>query len=243
MRYLLELSYRGTCYNGWQRQQNAPSIQQKIEESLSTLLGCETEVVGAGRTDTGVHAAYYTAHFDFAGKLEDSFVYKFNSILPSDIAIMRAREVREDFHARFDAVRREYRYYIRNRKNPFTRDTEWQYYIELDIEKMNEAAKMLSAQKDFTTFSKLHSGNKSNICHIYDSKWSCEGEVMVYTIAADRFLRNMVRSLVASQVDVGRGKISPEEFGKALLACDRSKAIGSAPAQGLFLSNIRYETL
>jgi tRNA pseudouridine38-40 synthase len=243
MRYLLELSYRGTCYNGWQCQPNAPTVQQRIEESLSILLGCETDVVGAGRTDTGVHAAYYVAHFDFDGRLDENFTYRLNSILPPDIAVMGAKQVRDDFHARFDAMRREYRYYIRSAKNPFSRDTEWQYYVDLDIDRMNEAANLLFEQEDFTTFSKLHSGNRTNICSIADSRWSREGELTVYTIAADRFLRNMVRSLVATQVDVGRGKMSVEMFGEVLRGCDRSKATGSAPAQGLFLTDIKYENL
>lgn len=242
MRYFLTLSYRGTNYNGWQRQKNVPTVQQTLEESLPMLLGATTDITGAGRTDTGVHAARYVAHFDTAEPIGEpaNFCYKLNSILPEDIAVQDVREVAPDAHARFDAVRREYKYYIRTVKNPFTRPLEWQYYVPLDIEAMNAAAAMLLNQYDFTTFSKLHSNNKTNICRVFESRWERQGDVLIYTIAADRFLRNMVRSVVWALVDVGRGKIDVERFGQILRACDRSLAPGTAPAKGLYLNDVEY---
>jgi tRNA pseudouridine38-40 synthase len=259
MRYFLELSYRGDCYNGWQRQRNAPSVQQRLEDALSTLLGAPAQVTGAGRTDTGVHAAYYVAHFDCASNLDtdgERFLYRLNALLPDDIAVLGVTRVADDAHARFDAVRREYKYYIRNRKNPFTRAVEWQYYVPLDVEAMNAAAVMLPECADFTTFSKLHSGNRTNICRVFDSHWEQAGSdsaapartgcsaagdtLLIYTVAADRFLRNMVRSLVAAMVDVGRGRITVERFGEILSSRDRSLSTATAPACGLFLTDVAY---
>lgn len=243
MRYFIELSYRGTLYNGWQRQKNAPSIQQIIEESLSKILRTQTEIVGAGRTDTGVHAAYYVAHFDTNQKIDspEQFCYHLNAMLPSSIAIRTITAVACDAHARFDAIEREYKYYILAYKDPFCRDTTWQYYVDLDLESMNRAAGMLLEYSDFTTFSKLHSANKTNICKITDAQWSAtDDNRLIFTIRADRFLRNMVRSIVAALVDVGRKKISEDEFRSIIESRDLSRARGSAPAQGLFLSDIKY---
>ena len=243
MRYFIELRYDGTAYCGWQRQKTAPSVQQCIEQGLSTLLRCPTEIVGAGRTDTGVHASYYVAHFDVAQPIADtsSFAYHLNAILPRDIAVMSISQVADEAHARFDAVCREYRYHIENRKNPFTRAYAWQYYGALNVEAMNEAAARLFDFEDFTSFAKLNSNNTTNICHIYEARWQRGDDgTLEFTIAADRFLRNMVRAIVGTLVDVGMGKLTPEGFAEIIAARDLSRSSGSAPAQGLFLNDVRY---
>ena len=244
MRYAIELSYDGGAYCGWQRQTDAATVQESLEKALSTLLRQSTEVVGAGRTDTGVSASYYVAHFDSCQSVDcDHLKYKLNLILPHDIAVFAIRAVRDDFHARFDAVEREYTYYISQRKNPFRRHSAWQYYVPLDVERMNEAAKALLEWDDFTSFAKLNSNNKTNICDVRYAEWRRDAEdesLLVFTIRADRFLRNMIRALVGTLVDVGRGKLSVEEFRNILHAKDLSLSSSSAPAQGLFLSNVRY---
>lgn len=242
MRYFLELSYKGTAYNGWQIQRNAPSVQGMIQQGLSTLLRADTAVTGAGRTDTGVHAAYYVAHFDTETGLDDpgSFRYHLNALLPHDIAVHRVVRVADEAHARFDAVEREYRYYIRREKDPFTRDLSWQLYTDLDLGAMNEAAALLTGYDDFTSFAKLHSANKTNICHISHAGWTQEGAQSIFTVRADRFLRNMVRALVGTLVDVGRGRLDVDDFRRVVESRNLALSSGSAPAQGLFLTDIRY---
>ncbi len=237
MRYFVELSYLGMAYCGWQRQRDAPSIQAAIEDALSTLLRAPTPVTGAGRTDTGVHAARYIAHFD---AVTEPDVYHLNAILPPDIAVQRVWHVADDAHARFDAQEREYKYYIILHKNPFRQHTAWCYTGHLDVDAMNSAAAHLLGTKDFTTFSKLHSSNKTFICNVMQALWTQADGELIFTIRADRFLRNMVRSIVGTLVDVGRGKITPEIFAGFLEARDRSLASGSAPAHGLFLSDVKY---
>ena len=244
MRYFAELSYKGTAYCGWQRQPNAPSVQQTIEEALSTILRESVEVVGAGRTDTGVHAAFYVAHFDTSKPIAqpEDFVYHLNALLPEDVAFGRIYAVAESAHARFDATEREYRYYIEPRKNPFTRATSWQLSAPLDVEAMNKAAKVLLTTEDFTTFAKLGSNNTNNICHIFRAEWiEIECGMLVFVFRANRFLRNMVRAVVGTLVDVGRGKISPEEFATIVASRDLSRSSSSAPAAGLFLTDVRYQ--
>jgi tRNA pseudouridine38-40 synthase len=243
MRYFLELSYNGANYKGWQRQKNAPSVQQTVEEALSTLLGGVVEVTGAGRTDTGVHAAYYVAHFDAGEAIanEMDFLYHANSILPSDIALRGLRQVADDAHARFDARAREYAYHVLPFKDPFRSGTSWQYTVPLDMEAMNRAAEHLLRVNDFTTFAKLGGGNRTNICRVTAAGWRREADGgLVFTIRADRFLRNMVRAIVGTLVDVGRGKITPEEFAALVDARDLNLSSGGAPARGLFLTEIKY---
>ncbi|MBE5032980.1 tRNA pseudouridine(38-40) synthase TruA [Gallalistipes aquisgranensis] len=242
MRYFLELSYKGTAYNGWQRQPDAPSVQQTVETALSTLLRTSVGIVGAGRTDTGVHAAYYVAHFDTVSEIEDTarFCYHLNALMPADIAAGTVTRVADGAHARFDALQREYFYRIVPFKDPFRTETAWLYSVPLDVERMNEAAALLMHYEDFTTFSKLHSNNRTSICRIFGAEWAGRGDELVFTIRADRFLRNMVRSIVGTLVDVGRGKLTVESFGDAVESRDRSRASGSAPAQGLFLSDVLY---
>lgn len=243
MRYFAELSYKGTAYCGWQRQPNAPSVQQTIEEALSTILRQDIEVVGAGRTDTGVHAAFYTIHFDTAEPIAnpEGTVYHLNALLPEDIAFGRIYAVKEDAHARFDATEREYRYYIQQRKDPFTKATTWQLTTPLDIEAMNKAAEVLLTTEDFTTFAKLGSNNSTNICHIQRAEWvEIECGMIVFIFRANRFLRNMVRAVVGTLVDVGRGKLSPEDFAEIVASRDLSRSSSSAPATGLFLTDVKY---
>ena len=244
-RYFIELSYDGAAYCGWQRQPDAPTVQQALEKALSTLLRQDVEVVGAGRTDTGVNASYYVAHFDCESGVKDcaQLVYKLNLILPQDIAVKRVREVTPEAHARFDAVEREYTYYISQRKNPFRRFSAWQYYVQLDMERMNEAAATLLEYDDFTSFAKLNSNNKTNICHVVKAEWrraEWDEDLLIFTIRADRFLRNMIRAIVGTLVDVGRGRYTVEEFCDILHSRDLSRSSAGAPAQGLFLSDVKY---
>ncbi len=252
MRYFLELSYLGTHYHGWQRQPNASSVQQTLEETLTQLLREPVELTGAGRTDTGVHASHYVAHFDsqnntlansstpVSAQAAADFLYHANSMLPPDIALSAIRPVPDSAHARFDALSRTYTYYIITRKDPFRSLTAWHYPTVLDIEKMNTAADNLVTASDFTSFAKLHSANKTNICHVTQAHWQQTGDSLTFTISADRFLRNMVRSIVGTLVDVGRGKISPQKFAEILAAKDLSLSSAGAPAHGLFLSDIKY---
>lgn len=242
MRYFLALSYSGKAYNGWQIQQNAPSVQQTLQEGLSTILRVPTEVVGAGRTDTGVHAAFYVAHFDVAEAIveADAFCYHLNGVLPPDIAVHGLRRVKDGAHARFDAQLREYRYHISTAKNPFTVDRAWTIFHPLDLEAMNRAAVLLLAYEDFTSFSKRHSGNKTNRCKVSTARWEATPGGLVFTIAADRFLRNMVRAIVGTLVEVGRGKLDVDGFRRVIEGADRALAGTSAPPQGLFLNRVTY---
>lgn len=244
MRYFVELSYDGKAYCGWQRQKEAPSVQQTLEQALTTLLRTPCEIVGAGRTDTGVNASYYVAHFDVCNAVDcKQLAYKLNLILPADIAVARVYEVDARKHARYDALEREYTYFISQRKNPFRRYSAWQYYVPLDMERMNQAAAILLRYDDFTSFAKLGSNNKTNICRIMAAEWyrdADDAEVLVFKIRADRFLRNMVRAIVGTLVDVGRGRLTVEDFERIVAARDLSLSSAGAPAEGLFLSDVRY---
>lgn len=242
MRYFVELRYDGGAYCGWQRQPHSPSVQQTIEQALSKILRTPTEIVGAGRTDTGVNASYYVAHFDADAEFDVAqTLYKLNMMLPTDIALDSITPVADDAHARFDAREREYTYFISQTKNPFRRNSAWLYYIPLNVARMNEAARLLLENDDFTSFAKLNSNNKTNICHIIDCGWREESEgVLRFTIRADRFLRNMVRSIVGTLVDVGRGRYTVDEFADIVAARDLSRSSAGAPAQGLFLSDVVY---
>ena len=242
MRYFAELKYDGTAYCGWQRQPGTPTVQGTLETALSTLLRTPTETVGAGRTDTGVHAAYYVAHFDCAEQIADTdkFLYKLNMILPEDIAVDSLTPVSDDAHARFSAIEREYVYIIERSKNPFARCAAWQYYVPLDVARMNEAAALLSCVDDFTSFAKLNSNNKNNICRLIRAGWEESGSTLRFTIRADRFLRNMVRAVVGTLVDVGRGRLTVGDFRNIVAARDLSLSSGGAPARGLFLCDVKY---
>ena len=242
MRYFIELQYDGAAYFGWQRQPDTATVQGTIEAKLSMLRGVPTEIVGAGRTDTGVNASFYTAHFDSDTAIDcQQMAYKLNKVLPHDIAIMRIYEVEESLHARFDAKEREYTYFLTPRKSPFRRYSAWHYTADLDIEAMNAAARLLLEHEDFTSFAKLNSNNKTNICHISHAEWEVESDgTLRFTIRADRFLRNMVRAIVGTLVDVGRGRYTVEEFNDIITSRDLSRSSAGAPACGLFLSNVKY---
>ncbi len=241
-RYFIYLSYDGAKYHGWQIQPNGDSVQETLMSALSLLLRVEVSVVGAGRTDSGVHAKKMIAHFDFDRKLEtDLLISKLNKVLPPDIAIYNVVEVKEDAHARFDATARTYEYYISTHKNPFNRKYAYQLYYNVDIDIMNEACKILFEYEDFTSFSKLHTDVKTNLCAIYKAEWTKVGEnSYLFTIKANRFLRNMVRAIVGTLLEVGRGKMSLEDFRKVIEHKNRSVAGTSVPGHALFLVDVEY---
>lgn len=241
-RFFIELSYNGAGFHGWQRQPNGMSVQQAIEEALSTVLRNRIEIIGAGRTDTGVHARQMFAHFDAENMSTDTcgIVRSLNSILGKRIAIHKIIPVSNDAHARFDATSRTYRYYLHHRKDPFIADTSL-LIGQLDYEAMNKAVAELLNVRDFTSFAKLHSDAKTNICRVTEARWDKIGDQRyAFTITADRFLRNMVRAVVGTSVEVGRGKISVEEFKEVITKCDRCAAGTSMPAHALFLEEIKY---
>ncbi|MBL7931537.1 MAG: tRNA pseudouridine(38-40) synthase TruA [Bacteroidia bacterium] len=245
-RYFLTLSYNGTDFNGWQIQENTPNtIQQVLEEKMSMLLKEKIEITGCGRTDTGVNAKNYVAHFDShcADLIENKqhWIYKFNTVLPPTIAVSNIQRVKEGSHARFNATRRIYYYYISRQKNPFRDQFSWYVYGDLDFDLMNKAAAVLLNYQDFTSFSKLNTQNKTNICHITEARWLKSGEAeWRFSIAADRFLRGMVRAIVGTLIMVGKNKITIDDFKKIIEAKDRKAAGNNAPANALFLVGIEY---
>jgi tRNA pseudouridine38-40 synthase len=241
-RYFIELAYKGTSFHGWQIQPNAVSVQDCLEKALSVIAREIIDVTGAGRTDTGVHARYFVAHFDSVKTNLDhpDFVHKLNSFLDKDIVIFHISKVFPEAHARFDAVSRTYQYSINLRKDPFTIETSWLFFRQPDLEKMNEASQILFEYSDFTSFSKLHTDVKTNNCKIYQAEWTQAGTEIVFTVKADRFLRNMVRALVGTILEVGIGKINLEEFRAIIGRKDRGAAGLSVPAHGLFLTDVEY---
>lgn len=242
-RYFIYLAYEGTNYHGWQVQPNGVSVQECLQKALSTLLRVETEVVGAGRTDAGVHAKLMVAHFDSENENLNLALLtdKLNRLLPPDISVYRVCKVHPEAHARFDALSRTYKYYITSVKSPFNRHLKWRMHGSLNYELMNEAAKILFEYTDFTSFSKLHTDVKTNNCKIMQAEWIQEDETTwVFTVKADRFLRNMVRAIVGTLVEVGRGKMSIDEFRKVIEQKDRCKAGASVPGHALFLVDIEY---
>ncbi len=241
MRYRIDLSYDGTSYHGWQLQPNAKSVQQTLEDALSMVLREKITLTGCGRTDTGVHAEYYVAHFDVNDEIDNATLNRMNGILPDDIAIFSISQVADDFHARFGAKKRSYKYVISKRKNPFLKTYSWYVRYPLDVEKMQEAANHLFEYTDFTSFSKLHTDVKTNNCKIFRADFECTDDLIVFRISADRFLRNMVRAIVGTLVDVGKNKISVDEFCQIIERKDRCEAGQSVPAAGLFLTEVEYE--
>ncbi len=242
MRYFADIEFDGTAYSGWQIQPHSPSVQQTLEEALSLFLRCKVDVTGAGRTDAGVHASQMIAHFDLEEPQNpDWMLHKLNGILPPDIAVHSIRPVRADAHARFDAVARTYKYYVTLNKSAFHRAYSWYLVNEPDFCLMNSAAKLLLSTVDFTSFSKLHTDTKTNDCHVTKAEWERlpDGR-WVFTITADRFLRNMVRAIVGTLMEVGRHRMTVDEFQRVIDNKDRCQAGDSAPAQGLFLYGIEY---
>jgi tRNA pseudouridine38-40 synthase len=245
-RYFIYLSYNGARYCGWQNQPNGVSVQQKIEESLATLLRKPVAITGAGRTDAGVHARMMVAHFDWEGAFSGSIhspaelADKLNRLLPPDISVGKIIPVSSGAHARFDAVSRTYQYHISFRKDPFEYSFHYRLSRPLNFELMNKAAAVLCEYTDFTSFSKLHTDVKTNLCRISRAEWTPSNNEWVFTITADRFLRNMVRAIVGTLLDVGRNKLSIENFREIIALKDRCKAGSSVPGNALFLTNIEY---
>ncbi|MDD3727087.1 MAG: tRNA pseudouridine(38-40) synthase TruA [Dysgonamonadaceae bacterium] len=241
-RFFIILSYNGKKYCGWQIQPNASSVQQTLQEALSTLLRKKTDVVGAGRTDSGVHARNMIAHFDWDNDDfdTDELCMKLNRFLPKDISIHSIKEVAPDVHARFSAISRTYSYCVTQKKDPFLHEYKHRVFFEPDISLMNHLCTILLKTNDFTSFSKLHTDAKTNICNVKHARWEKKGEDYIFTIQADRFLRNMVRSIVGTLLQAGRGRLSEDDFRKIIQAKNRSAAGESAPAHALFLEKVEY---
>ncbi len=242
----MRLSYRGEPYHGWQCQPGAVTVQEVIEQALSKVLRRPMKIVGAGRTDAGVNARTMVAHFDVDEEPADTvrLVGSLNALVGRDIAIHEIYRVRDDLHARFDATSRTYHYYAVTEKSPFFYPLSWKAPAGLDFEAMNRAAQLLLTTSDFTSFAKLHTDAKTNICRVTHAQWhridALGGEGWVFVITADRFLRNMVRAVVGTLVEVGRGKISVEEFGRIIERRDRCAAGTSMPPQALYLWDVTY---
>jgi tRNA pseudouridine38-40 synthase len=248
MRYFIHLSYNGANYHGWQIQPNASSIQQTMENAVSLLLHQEINIVGCGRTDTGVHASSFYAHFEtdnvFSIEQLKNLVFKLNSFLPNDIHIFSIFPVSDDLHARFSATSRTYKYLLTVDKKPFKNDFIHRIFYHPDLDMMNAACEILKTYEDFTSFSKLHTQTATNNCEILHAEWKWEddfvGKQLVFTITANRFLRNMVRSITGTILDVGRGKLSLEGFKEVIESKNRCNAGTSLPAKALFLTHIEY---
>jgi tRNA pseudouridine38-40 synthase len=241
MRYFLEFAYKGTHYHGWQYQPNATSVQETLNKAISTILKKEIDLVGAGRTDSGVHASQMFAHFDYDLEFEiPHLIHKLNSFLPKDIALLNIHNVPEEAHARFDAIKRTYQYHIHTTKDAFESDDSWYYHNSLNIELMNEACKILFNYIDFECFSKVHTDVNTFNCKIYEAHWQQIENRLVFTITADRFLRNMVRAIVGTMVNIGLEKVSLPDFIQIIKSKDRNKAGFSVPAHGLYLTKVEY---
>lgn len=242
-RYFTELSFSGTRYHGWQLQPNAPSVQAEMENALKTLMHSDIKTTGAGRTDTGVHARKFVAHFDTDHILPTNpgdFMYKMNAVLPQDIAVRKIFPVRPDAHARYSAVSRTYKYTLSLVKDTFHSEYTWYYPVKLDVALLNRSAQELQKVNDFKSFAKLHSDVKTHYCHIFEARWDEEEEKLVFTVRANRFLRNMVRAIVGTMVEIGRGKIELSQLKNIIDGRNRSLAGYSVPARGLTLYEIEY---
>ena len=241
-RYFVQLSFKGTNYHGWQIQPNATTVQEVVERAFSTVLREKIEITGAGRTDTGVHASFFVAHFDsHRSELEtEKLVYRLNSFLPPDISLQRIWKVPAEAHARFSALSRTYKYFIHSKKDPFKTEISMLFTGDPDINKMNEGALLRKGYSDFTSFSRLHTDVKTNLCRIISASWKKDGNTLAFTIEADRFLRNMVRAITGTLLQLGTGRLSVGELRKIIEAKDRRVAGDSAPARGLFLTDIKY---
>jgi tRNA pseudouridine38-40 synthase len=243
LRYFIFISYKGTSYHGWQIQPNSITVQKLLDEALTTILSENISTTGAGRTDTGVHALVFCAHFDSISNDLDTvknLIYKLNRFLPKDISVASLRKVKPDANARFSALSRTYKYFISREKDPFSEDSSWHLHGNININAMIEASGLLQNYSDFTSFSRLHTNVRTNICKIYKAGWEKNSNQLIFTIKADRFLRNMVRSIVGTMIEIGFGKMDLKEFEDIIIARDRCKAGKSAPAKGLFLTEIEY---
>lgn len=242
LRYFIKLAYKGTNYHGWQVQPNAITVQELLNKSFSTIFRTPLEIVGAGRTDTGVHAEEFYAHVDIENEFNASeIIYKLNGLLPNDIVVYDIFETTENAHARFDATSRSYEYRIFLGKNPFLTETAWQLITtRLAIEKMNEAAEILKTHTNFKCFSRSNSDVRTYNCNIMQAGWKQTNQLLVFHITADRFLRNMVRAIVGTLIEIGKGKMTLDEFIQVIESENRCNAGPSAPAQGLFLTRVTY---
>lgn len=242
MRYFIHLAYKGTDFHGWQNQPNAESVQAHIEKALEILLKSKTEITGCGRTDTGVHALNYFAHFDSEASINlDKFSYQLNALLPHTIVVYRVLPVHDSAHARFDAIARTYQYHILLKNDPFQLETTWQItHKTFNVEKMNEAANWLLSINDFQSFAKSNSDVAHYNCLLQDAFWEQREHELLFTITANRFLRNMVRAVVGTLLEIGEGKLTFSDFKKIIQSRNRSEAGKSVPAKGLFLTHIQY---
>jgi tRNA pseudouridine38-40 synthase len=240
MRYFIEVSYNGAAYSGFQTQKNANTIQAEVEKALLILLKQPVVLTGSSRTDAGVHALQNFFHFDALDSLSEEIIYNLNAILPGDIVIKKIIRVKDDAHSRFDALSREYKYYIYQEKNPFLTETAYYYPYKLDFNLLNEASSLIKQYSDFTSFSKRNTQVSSFICTINETRWFIDGNCLVYNVKANRFLRGMVRALVATMLKVGTKKTSIHSFQQIIEAKDCTKASFSAPSKGLFLTEVRY---
>lgn len=243
-RFFIHLAYKGSGFHGWQLQQNAHTVQQELQNAISVLISSSVSLTGAGRTDTGVHARNFYAHFDLDYSLDDGALYqlefKLNRFLPSSILVIEIFRVKPDFHARFSAISRTYRYYISRRKDPFSSDLSWIYTSRLDMEMMKAAAGILMEYKDFTCFSKSGTQTSTNDCTIFESYFEQKNHLLIYHVKANRFLRNMVRAIVGTMIEVGKGNLDTDLLRNLIEKGTRSDAGMSVPANGLFLEEIEY---
>jgi tRNA pseudouridine38-40 synthase len=240
LRYFLEMSYKGTNYHGWQIQKNAHSVQEELNKALFKLFQVPITTIGSGRTDTGVHAVQQYVQIDLVDELNKDHIFKLNHILPYDLTINNFHKVIENASARFDAVSRVYEYRISRAKNPFLKDLVCFYNKDLDVDKMNEAAKILLRYSDFEAFSKVNNSVKHFLCNISKAEWTYRDNLLIFEIKANRFLRGMVRAIVGTMLDIGLGRTSLEDFEKIIQSKDREEAGRSAPASGLFLVKVNY---
>jgi tRNA pseudouridine38-40 synthase len=242
-RYFIFISFKGTSYHGWQVQPKAITVQKILDEAITVILDEKISTTGAGRTDAGVHAHVFCAHFDSLNPdltKKKNLIFRLNRYLPNDISVTAIRKVQPDANTRFSAISRTYKYYLSRVKDPFNDDSSWFIHGDLDIKIMNMASRLLLDHSDFTSFSRLHSDNKTNLCRIYNAGWELSGNKMIFTIRADRFLRNMVRAITGTMIEAGRGKIDLDDIERIIESKNRSSAGMSAPAKGLFLTAIEY---
>jgi tRNA pseudouridine38-40 synthase len=240
LRFFIELSYNGKAYHGWQNQPDAISVQEVLEKALSTLLKKDIGVAGAGRTDTGVHATQMFAHFDSDEQLPENLVFKLNSFLPKAIAVHSVFRVKDDAHARFNALSRTYKYRISTRKNVLNFEQAYALHKSLNVDLMNKACDILLQYNDFQCFSKVNTDVKTYHCTLMQAHWTMDGDELIFTIKADRFLRNMVRAIVGTLVNIGLGKLELESLHHIIKSKDRGEAGFSVPAHGLYLVNVEY---
>lgn len=239
-RYFLELAYKGTNYSGFQSQINANTVQAEVEKAFETFQREKIIMTGSSRTDAGVHALQNYFHFDFDGAIPPDFIYKFNAILPPDIVVKNIIEVNPEAHCRFDAITREYNYYLYRQKDPFLKETAFYFPYKLDIDSMQQAAVIIKEYTDFTSFSKRNTQVKTFICQIQESNWQIQDNALIYNVISNRFLRGMVRALTATMLKIGRGKISLQDFRSIIESRDCAKASFAVPAHGLFLNKVNF---